>query len=706
MHPPEDNLVVNEHGQRIAGGRGLPWVLLGLFLLLTALGYWLARLNGSEDITSLESLPLILGFVSFAVVGSLIVSRHPRHPIGWLFSAIGIIAGLSLVSGEYVRYTLRTNPGSLPAPGAVEALSALAWTGGLGCILLTLLLVPTGRLPSRRWRPVAWMAVAGLFMINAREVFWPGPMEEASSVRNPLGIEGAESVLRAAETVGTILALIALIGALVSIVVRYRRSRGQERLQLKWFVFAIAFIVATLPLSIGLDRFLPEWVNSLMFAAGIAAVPVGTGVAILRYRLYGIDLIINKTVVYGGLAAFITAVYAGIVVGIGALVGAGDKPNLGLSLAATAIVAVAFQPVRQRVERFANKLVYGERVTPYEAVTSFSHRMAESLSLDQVLPQMAEAAAKGVGGTRSRVRLFLPGGGEQVVHWPPDSQADSFDRSLEVIHQAEVVGEISVAKAPGEQVNKSEEKLLTDLASQAGLAMRNLRLTGELQQKLLELQESRKRIVAAQDEERRRMERDIHDGAQQQLVSMAVKLGLAKNIVARDAQKASALLEEVKKTNDEAVETLRDLARGLFPQILTERGIGAALATHIGKMDLGAAVDDQLGETRFDLEVEANVYFCMREALQNATKYAPGAPTLVTLRVANGELQFSVKDEGPGFDPSEAKAGSGLHNMRDRIETLGGTFEIRGGTGRGTEIRGTLAPATIEISALSGQSRA
>lgn len=686
---------MNDREPRPAPRRSLPWLLFGLYVVLSVLAQWLGRLNGSEDLTSLESLPLFLAFASFAVVGSLIVSRRRRHPIGWLFSAIGIIAILSAVSSEYVRYTLRTNPGSLPAPGAVEALSALAWTGGLGCILLTLLLVPTGRLPSRRWRPVAWMAVAGLFMIQAREMFWPGPMEEASSVRNPLGIEGAESVLRAMETVGGVLAFLALVGAFVSIVVRYRRSRGEERLQLKWFVFAIAFIVATLLVSIGLGRFLADW-NNLVFAAAIAALPVGTGVAILRYRLYGIDLIINKTVVYGGLAAFITAVYAGIVVGIGSLVGAGGEPNLGLSLAATAIVAVAFQPVRGRVQRFANKLVYGERVTPYEAITGFSHRMAESLSLDSVLPQMAEAAAKGVGGTRSRVRLFLPGGGEQVVHWPPDSQADSFDRSLEVIHQAEVVGEISVAKAPGEQVNKSEEKLLTDLASQAGLAMRNLRLTGELQQKLLELQESRKRIVAAQDEERRRMERDIHDGAQQQMVSMAVKLGLAKNIVARDAQKASALLEEVKKTNDEAVETLRDLARGLFPQILTERGIGAALATHIGKMDLGAAVDDQLGETRFDLEVEANVYFCMREALQNATKYAPGAPTLVTLRVANGELQFSVKDEGPGFDPSEAKAGSGLQNMADRVEALGGTLEIVARPGAGTEIRGRLPSRVLE----------
>lgn len=250
------------------------------------------------------------------------------------------------------------------------------------------------------------------------------------------------------------------------------------------------------------------------------------------------------------------------------------------------------------------------------------------------------------------------------------------------------MGEISVSKAPGEQINLGEEKLLTDLASQAGLAMRNLRLTAELKQRLVELQASRQRIVKAQDEERRRMERDIHDGAQQQLVSMSVKLGLVRNLLSRDAQKAGALLEELRGEASEAVETLRDLARGLFPEILTEQGLKSALESHIAKMDLSATVTGEIG--RFDLEIEANVYFCIREALQNASKHAPGAQIVVSLAYDDGQLVFSVKDEGPGFVPDQVKTGSGLQNMRDRIEARGGHLEISSVPGRGTGVTGTV----------------
>lgn len=191
------------------------------------------------------------------------------------------------------------------------------------------------------------------------------------------------------------------------------------------------------------------------------------------------------------------------------------------------------------------------------------------------------------------------------------------------------------------------------------------------------------------------MERDIHDGAQQQLVSMSVKLGLVGNLLSRDVQRAGAILEELRVEAGEAVETLRDLARGLFPEILTEQGLKSALLAHIAKMDLKARVDGEIG--RFNLELEANVYFCIREALQNASKHAPGAPLLITLEDKNRELSFTVKDEGQGFDVSVVKLGSGLQNMRDRVEALAGDFQIRSSPGVGTSVEAKVPAAVRKI---------
>jgi signal transduction histidine kinase len=434
----------------------------------------------------------------------------------------------------------------------------------------------------------------------------------------------------------------------------------------------------------------------LFFEAPLAFLPIAIGIAILRYRLYDIDLVINKTLVYFSLAAFITLIYTGVVVGIGNLVGQGDEPNIALSLAATGLVAVAFQPVRERVQRVANRLVFGDRLSPYEAITSFSHKVSATLDPASLLKEMAEAASKGVGGERSRVKLLLPDGSSEEATWPQETSANSYDRTLEVTHQAEVVGEISVSKKKGEQLTRQDDALLQDLASQAGLAMRNLRLTEELRHKLIELQDSRKRIVAAQDTERRRMERDIHDGAQQQLVSMSVKLSLAKNLLSKDPQKAEGILDELKQETQEAVETLRDLARGLFPPILVDQGLVAAIGSHVNKSNLAAEIIDATAGARFSLETEANVYFVIREALQNASKHAPEAPITIRLEARADHLTFEVSDQGEGFDPLTAKASSGVTNMADRIEALGGTFDIESHPGRGTTIGGTVPAKVLE----------
>ncbi|MGH9198860.1 MAG: hypothetical protein ACRD1T_24425, partial [Acidimicrobiia bacterium] len=339
------------------------------------------------------------------------------------------------------------------------------------------LLFPTGRLMSRRWRPVLWggfLALALAILSNAFAVTEPIP-----GIQNPYAMPRLSPLWKILQDITVPVLIFSLVGAIASLVVRFRRSRDVERQQMKWFIFAGALAPAPF-----VAYEINETVSEFLLPLIAILFPIAVGIAILRYRLYDIDVVINKTLVFGALAAFITLIYVGVVVGIGALIGSGDEPNLGLSLAATALVAVAFQPLRERIQRLANRVVYGQRLSPYEAVTNFSHRMAESISFEQILPSIGQAAAGAVGGERAKVKLLFPQGGSEETFWPDQSQTqDTFDATVEVAHKGELVGEISVAKKKAEALSPQEHKLLRDLASQAGLAFSNLRLTEELRAK-------------------------------------------------------------------------------------------------------------------------------------------------------------------------------------------------------------------------------
>jgi signal transduction histidine kinase len=427
-----------------------------------------------------------------------------------------------------------------------------------------------------------------------------------------------------------------------------------------------------------------------VYLIGLGAFVATVTVAILRYRLYDIDLVISRTLVYGALGVCITITYVGVVAGIGSLAGTGGEPgsNLVLSLVATALVAVIFQPARERLQRLANRLVYGQRASPYDVLADFSGRIAGALSVDEVLPRMAEAAAHGVRATRSRVRVYVPGGLDQAVAWPPGSVASSFERTAPVLLQGVPVGEIAISKPAGEELSQAERGLLDDLATQAGPAFGNVRLTEELRA-------SRQRIVAAQDAERRRIERDLHDGAQQHLVALSINLRLAQELIEADPRAAHELLTEVQGQAADALSTLRDLARGIYPPALADRGIAAALGAHLAKSHLSSALDVQPADahSRFAPEVEAAVYFCVLEALQNCAKHAPGAAMSVRLQLAPDHVSFVVADDGQGFDPAQVRTGSGMRGMHDRLAAVGGNLAVQSAPGDGTTIVGSL-PAT------------
>jgi signal transduction histidine kinase len=483
-------------------------------------------------------------------------------------------------------------------------------------------------------------------------------------------------------------------------------------MQLKWLTTAAAGVAVAYAAAILVSLQVewgspttPTWIAAVQNAAVVTfiLIPIAIGIAILKYRLYDIDVVINKTVVYGALAGFITLVYVGIVVGIGTVIGQGDRPNLGLSILATAVVAVAFQPVRERVQRFANRLVYGKRATPYEVLSHFASRMAGTYATDDLMPQMARVLAEGTGAATAKVWLRVArelrvtsvwpevdGAGFERIELPGGELPPIFnaDLAIPVRDRGELLGALSITKGRGEPVTPTEQKLLTDLASQAGLVLRNVRL-------IEELRASRQRIVSAQDEERRRIERNIHDGAQQQLVALNVKLGLARTLADKDLAKTEELISQLQSETQDALENLRDLARGIYPPLLADKGLVAALEAQARKATFPVTVQAD-GVGRFSKETEAAVYFCVLEAMQNVAKYAQASNVMVRLFGLGGELNFQVEDDGRGFDPEATRRGSGLTNMTDRIEALGGTLEIQSHPGRGTTLVGSVPIREIQ----------
>jgi signal transduction histidine kinase len=374
-----------------------------------------------------------------------------------------------------------------------------------------------------------------------------------------------------------------------------------------------------------------------------------------------------------------------------------------LSALAAAIVALAFLPVRRRAQRLADRLVYGERATPYEVLSAFSERLGNTYASDELLPRIARMLADGTSA--SRVDVWLRFGDElrSASTWPDDAQPvpaiPIFEGSEDTVtpsrlfvpvrYQDEVLGAVSISKRAGDPVTPIEERLVHDLAAQAGLVMRNAALTERLMENLEELRASRQRLVTAQDEERRKLERNLHDGAQQQIVALAIKLRLLEQLVERDPDKARSTAAQLQADTQAALDELRDLARGIYPPVLADRGLVAALQAQAGRSAVSVTVEAD-GVGRYPREIEAAVYFSCLEALQNVAKYAEATRATVRLSDGEGGLRFEVTDDGRGFDASQRSHGTGLQGIADRLAALGGELTIRSAPGQGTTVIGDL----------------
>jgi signal transduction histidine kinase len=680
-----------------------PWFAFAAFVITFVAGMVFHVLSGQRVATA---VPFVLSFTMFAVVGLIVVTRDPRNRVGLLLLLGSLIMVACSAAGDFGTWALARGYGGalIAIPGLT---SNFGWLLGLlAPLLLIPVLFPDGRLPSPRWRPFVWCCAAFITIIGLNLLFGQrllGGSGDDVGVRNPLYIQAFDTV-----SLDPFIAILlpTLFGLSVSsLILRFRRSTGVERQQIKWVAFGLPISVVLVVLStFAGDQTI---LGAVFSAASYLVFPVTIGIAILRFHLYDLDLVVRKTLLYGTLAAFIAVVYVAIVVGVGALVGSGDSQNLVLSVAATAIVAIAFQPVRARAERFANRIVYGKRATPYEILAEFSGRMGEAYEDDDVLPRMSRVLGEGIAAEHAEVWLHVGQELRVAAAWPGDAdlaapvriadgelpELPGADVSYAVNHQGELLGALSVTKPSSEPLTPADLALVSDLADQAGLVLRNVRLAEDLRARLDDLKAAQTRIVRAQDEERRKLERNIHDGAQQQLVALAVKLRMTDSLVGRDDDRAHGMLGDLQTEVGDALNDLRDLARGIYPPLLADKGLPAALDAQARKAAVPTTlVSDGVG--RFSQDVEATVYFSCLEALQNVAKYAEATAAMITLRSDDGHLEFTVADDGRGFDPNVTGYGTGLQGIVDRVAANGGTVQVRSAPGAGTSLTGRIPAGT------------
>jgi signal transduction histidine kinase len=416
---------------------------------------------------------------------------------------------------------------------------------------------------------------------------------------------------------------------------------------------------------------------------------------------------LSAALVAGGLCGFVGLTYLVVVLGGGLLLGHTSAPDPGLSVLATALVALGFDPVLGRLDALATRVVWQGRPSPYDALRRLSSaagdQTAESLPL-----HMARLLQEGTGAEWAQVWVAVAGQPVEAATWPPEAEArlirspdwDYGTRRLIVRHGAEELGLLMLREPAGAPMTPVEERLFVDLADQAGLVLRGAQLRAALGQRLselsareAELRESLERVVDAQDEARRRLERDIHDGAQQHLVALAVNLRLAADL-ASDPARAVPLLAAQESAAQDAIETVLQLAHGIYPGLVERRGVAAALRTVV--TDPAVEVVER-GSGRYPVDLEATAYFCCLEALQNAAKHAGATTVRVELLHDAEGLTLTVTDDGVGFDPELARGGSGMANLRDRVDSAGGVLEVTSAPGKGTRVRASF-PAPVPAS--------
>jgi two-component system, NarL family, sensor kinase len=611
------------------------------------------------------------------VLGALLLARIPRHPLGWLLCTTGLGMALAAAASQYAVYSHFVH--RLPGSEWVGWISEWASAPIVLIPAVALLLFPDGHPPSRRWRPALWCGLAATVLLALNGMLGIG--ENLEFQGNPFLADATAHELGDPFGVGWFLLVPATVAGIAALRVRRRSAHGEDREQLELLLRAgLVVLVGFLACLVG-SLVAPEAFDLGAPAAllSLAALAATMGIAILRHRLYGLDVYVDRALVLSGLTIVLGGLYVVAVVLASRLLG--QDAELGVALPATALVAVAFQPVRERLERGVNRLLHGQRDEPYAAISTLGRRLGEAMAPSLVLPVMVETIADTLRLPYVAVELAAEPGKAAATHGTP---AAGVALRLPLVHAGERVGTLLIgARAHGETLDPADRRLLEDFARRASAAASAVALS-------VEVQRSRERLVTAREEERRRLRGDLHDGLGPTLAGAVLTIDAARRVLARDPQGADALLDRAAASVEGTVTDLRRVVYALRPPALDQLGLVGALAQQTTTLSMGDAqlicevvAPDPMPPLPAAVEVAA--FRIAQEALTNVARHSQARRALVTIAV-DSALRLEVRDDGLGL-PEHPRTGVGLTSMRERSTELGGSFEIAPADGGGTLVR-------------------
>jgi signal transduction histidine kinase len=651
------------------GAKGLAWGVALVAILAIPVILLLDAGAGEYQPSWVANIAGPIAILTSVGVGLVVALKRPSNPIGWLLLGNGLILGVfGGVPAAYAGYALE-HPGTLPGGRLAAAWDTAAWPLLFAGVVAIAFVFPDGRLLSARWRSIAIggavaaavTLVGGLLSGNALDP----PFEDVA----PLAIL-PDSITGAMQGFGLLGMFATLIAAATAVVSRFRGSEGELRAQMKWVAYAallipVAILVGTLDGGTGLATLIG------LMAVEIA-IPLSIGIAVTRYRLYEIDRLVNATLVYGALTALLAAAFVAVTLAGGVAIGGGSAVPTAI---ATLTVTLAFRPLRAWLQTVVDRRFNRAR---YEGLQKVDRFLAD-LRVGRAEPE-AIGAILAEATSDASLRLFF---------WLPhdEAHADAAGRpvpELPALPSGRTPvrrGELQLATVVHDPALLEGSNLLDSVILRAGLAIEIARLRVEVLRQLSEVEQSRARIVTATYEERRRLERDLHDGAQQRMVSLGLDLRHVQHELGDDAAgDAKATLDSVVAGLAAAVEELRELARGVRPAALDD-GLAAALQDLAARAPI--STDVEATAERFDQEIEAAAYFVASEALTNAVKHASGSQVTLRADRNNGSLVLSVSDDGAGG--AAPGQGSGLTGLADRVAALGGRLHLSSG-GDGTSL--------------------